>query len=281
MRYRSFVLGVLVLPSLAVMLCFNHCPAAAEPEKAPGIMVRPVYIELSLAPGETRVETIAIENDTDRPMPVAIEIVDFDMKGDEMQILPANTLDSSIAGWLSLPSRELILEPGELEEFPLSITRPEDDPPGCRWGFLVVETLEPLNEMGPAMIRVKARFLVTLVQFDPLVQDRSGAITGMDVRTENVGDGGSGKVIVSTKFANICEAVLKLQIRCEIRGSTGNCIANKKKSGVLAFPGRERVFSIEIPVKDLSPGEYVALTIIDYGGDNPVGGQWRFEIPEE
>jgi len=279
MSSRSLISKVLAPLFLAVILSVSY-RIAAEPETAPGIMVRPIYIELSLAPGETHVVMIEIQNDTERQMPVAIGIWDFDKEGNQTQILAAHTLDSSIASWLSFPAPELSVGPGELGEFPLSITRPEGDPPRGRWGYLVVEPLETLSEMGTG-IPVKVRFLVTLVQFDPAHQDRSGAITGMDVEVQSPGNGDDRTLLVSTKFANTCEAILKLEIRYEIRDSTGNSIVSKKKVGLLALPGRERVFSVEIPVEDLPSGEYMVLTIIDYGGDNPVGGQWPFEIPEE
>jgi len=276
---RSLTRTVLLLTVAGVVLSVAW-PLSAQPEKAPGFMVRPVYIELFLAPGETQVEMIEIENGTEKQMPVAIATLDFDKKGDHTQILDVNTLDSSIASWVSFPSPELILGPGELGEFPLSITRPEGDPPRCRWGYLVVEPLEPLGESG-AGIPLKVRFLVTIVQFDPLLQDRSAAITGMDAEVESLGNDAERRLLLSTRFANTCEAVLKLEIRCEIRDSTGSSVASKKMIDMLALPGRERVFSIEIPVENLPSGEYMALTIIDYGGDNPVGGQWPFEIPEE
>lgn len=246
-----------------------------------GFMVQPMQIEISLAPGETYREEIVVTNLSEKDVQIQITKNDFAMKQDgTLEILKPGTSSLSLAGWLSLPSEELVVKAGRTESISLSITRPEDSSPKAYWGYLFVQNIEPITTKGN--IGVKFRFAIRILQIDPILQQR-GIVTAMQVELKEAEEGNSRTAVVFTTLANTCLNILKADVHFEIRDMTGTTVATHELKDRVVLPEHERrrTFSAEFPADDWPPGQYIALAIIDYGGETLSGGQWPFEIPEE
>ena len=251
-----------------------------------GVRISPLIIEVSLNPGEIWTETITIENSTDEDLLVELVKADFDMlESGAMQFLEAGSSASSLTDWLSLPKGELVVKAGETKGVSLSISRPEDDSAACpRWGAIIIQvpglarTIKP--EQGPS-IAVNIRYAVPILQWEPMLAEKSGRLVNMDTQFVESQEGKLQAVVVSATFVNSCENILKVDVRFEVRNETGDTVATDEIKDRVVLPGHRRIFTTRFSVDDWPPGRYLALAILDYGGETLTGGQWPFGIPGE
>ena len=262
-----------------LILLATACLVSAE-SSVPSVMVKPVQIEISLVPGESYRTHLEIINDTSKDVSFEIMKMDLDQDGRSMTFLASNTLPSSIASWITTPLDFITVEAGGTAELPVVIMRPEEDPPAARWGCLMIESMEAITTTTEGM-GIKVRFAVGIFQIEPLFTEMAGRVADMQVTVEQEEAGEGGNVTILLAFANTCNNILKMDVHFEIRDETGAVIANRDQQGKLVLPEHTRSFSTSFPAGNWSPGEYLALAIIDYGGENRVGGQWGFEIPEK
>jgi len=150
----------------------------------------------------------------------------------------------------------------------------------ARWGCLMIESMEAITTTAAGM-GIKVRFAIGIFQTEPLFTEIAGRVSDMQVTVEQEEAGQGGNVTILLAFANTSNNILKADVHFEIRDETGAIIADRDQQGKVVLPERTRSFSTSFPAGNWSPGHYLALAIIDYGGENRVGGQWRFQIPEK
>jgi len=248
------------------------------------IRINPMRIDTSLAPGEARQEVIEIHNLSEEPLIVRLSIADFALsETGAVRILEAGTSSPSIAGWLTLREEELQVDAGETRSVTLSILRPADSPALARWGCLVVEGSEPTGGAQPEGIgiRLTMKYVVAILQNDPTNSQKGGRVTELNVELVNSAEGNSPAVLVSATFANATINILQADVRFDVRDMTGETVVFEETQSRVILPETRRTFKAEFPASEWLPGQYVALVIIDYGGELLTGGQWPFEIPEE
>lgn len=251
---------------------------------AQGITVKPMLIDISLAPGETHTEVIEIGNTAEEDLRVMISKADFTItEGGGIDLLEAGASPSSLADRFSLSTEELVVKAGEIGRVSLSFVFPEDAPAAPLWGCLIVETAEPIGTMGTGdtSIGVRVKFLVLIFQRDSRIVQKEGHVTAMKVEIIEPEEGDSRTVAVATTFNNTCLDILKTDILFEIRDMTGATIATDEIKDRRVLPGYKRSFTKRFPAEEWQSGQYIALAIIDYGGETLAGGQWGFEVPEE
>jgi len=103
----------------------------------------------------------------------------------------------------------------------------------------------------------------------------------MDVQLVDSQADGERTATVSTTLANTCQNMLRTDVRFEVRDAAGDVVATQEVKDRVVLPNHERIFTSKFISDDWPPGQYIALVIIDYGGETLSGGQWPFEIPEE
>lgn len=85
------------------------------------------------------------------------------------------------------------------------------------------------------------------------------------------------KPAVTFTFRNSGTATLRPEGVLEIRTLDGRTVQTYPVEAFSALPGHERQIPVRIE-KELTPGSYIAVPIIDYGGDFLAGFQQRFEV---
>ena len=269
------LLGLVMVGSIAVNL------------QGQGITINPIVIDLALAPGELHTAILEIGNLSDKD--VGIRIFAHDLSMDEtgsFVVLEPGTSSSSLTDWLSLPMEDLVVKGGETEHFSISIIRPEENASNqARWGCLVIETTDIIGtvESEGMSLGIKVRFVVGILQNDPaLLTEKKGSVTAMNVEVVESEEESARTVAVSATFANNCPNILKAHVSFEVRDMTGATIATDEiLGGRTVLPGYRKPFTVWFAADTWIPGQYIALAIIDYGGETLAGGQWGFEIPEE
>jgi len=252
--------------------------------QAQGIRVNPMCIDVSLAPGEARREMIELHNLSEEPLLMRLSIADFALnERGALQILEAGTSTSSLASWLTLSEEELRVEAGETRSVTVSILRPTDSSTLARWGCLIVEGGAPIAGMETEGIGVSItmKYVVAILQRDPTINQKDGRVTALNAQLVDSAEGASRAVLVSATFTNASINILKADVRFDVRDMTGDTVAYMEIRDRVVLPEGKRTFTAEFPTNEWLPGQYVALVIIDYGGESLTGGQWPFEIPEE
>jgi len=91
----------------------------------------------------------------------------------------------------------------------------------------------------------------------------------------------SNPLRVKVEFQNTGTAFLQAEGRVEIRNEAGDIIDQIEIESSSLLPEANRLWELTYEGKELLPGKYLALGIIDFGGDYLVAGQRSFEIGED
>jgi len=287
---------IVIIALLAVVIISGYT-------KAQGITVSPMRVEVSLAAGESTTKAIEIINLAQEKRTVRITKVDFDIRANgTVSVWESNTTSDSLAKWFELPMEEIVLEAGEKKRIVLTISRPKDSPSLPHWGALLLTTSRPIGpqsrEEGSSM-SLQLSFIVGILQNPPTLTAKEGHVTSVDVEvtlnakredpepqsgnseSEKLEHAQSSYVSISVTFVNVCNAILKTDVRLEVRNQEGEVIVEQLTRDKVMLPAHERTFTANFIIDNWEPGQYLALAIVDYGGETLTGGQWPFEIVEE
>lgn len=78
-------------------------------------------------------------------------------------------------------------------------------------------------------------------------------------------------------FANTGTAHLKVKATLEVRDLQARLLLTVEGAELPMVPSSARYLSLKVP--DLPPGEYVAVVLLDYGGDEIAAAQVEFRVP--
>lgn len=106
------------------------------------IRVSPFILNLDLKANTIETHVITIENLTDIPLPIRINPGFFDAYDETgAYIFPEKEPERSLARWLSIDNRELVLDPRSKETVTLTITTPTKLENGGYYGMLFIEPI--------------------------------------------------------------------------------------------------------------------------------------------
>jgi PKD repeat protein len=231
-----------------------------------------IEFHLELLPGEEGRFSFLVRNDEPKTTRVKVYLSDWDRDiYGELRFHPPNTLPRSCADWISVFPTQFELKAHEIQEVRFTISVP-GGVKGTYWAMIFVESSPQLIEReGVAMIAVP-RFGVKVYQTPPGTATKAGRITNMKRL-------GLNPLSFMIEFENTGNTHLTLQGRIEIRDEMGEAVETIDLGQIPVLPGaRRRIIGAAANPTKLPPGQYIALGIIDFGGDFLVGGQLNFEI---
>jgi len=255
---------------MGFFICGLLSPGAAD------IAVGPLTLVIDVAPGEVGSGYFRVVNDGEAPEEVTVSLGDWflDPRGNTQFAAPGS-LERSLAPWLEVTPVTFKLEPGQAQRVDFTIAVPSGVS-GDHWALLFVEGSEviPIAETtGELQTRVgaKVRYGVKLIQRDPGAA-KAGRITAMELLSTE-------PLKIRVAFANTGDAILwNVTGRMEIRDDTGATVRTLEIEEFTVLPGGERELVLEDGGERLAAGDYIALAIIDFGGDYLVGHQIQFKI---
>lgn len=254
-------------------------------------------LDMVISPGEIGKDTLLITNNGDSTQYVAIEVVDWVPTGPSMQeYLPPGTLDRSLSGWLNFWPSELNLQPGEAVQVQVEATAPSTAE-GAYWGMLFVKLLPTPSPTGTGETPAQVGLNVVLgiaIYAETGSGEAQGRIVGFSCEPLH-----SGKQMMFTlKFEDTGITRLRPTGTIQIHDEEGNFVrelllpqftslpdTTQRLQVALTFvpserPGVENPEPVE-PEPPLPAGTYLAIAVIDYGGDALVAAQLPFVIQEE
>lgn len=170
----SKIYKTIIFLLLTVFMIYVRHPAFAQDKEFSSKMIRvsPVILSLTLSPGRTYHYEIKVENLLSSPLPVRLNLENFDTADEEggYSFHPKTT--SPFLSWITLGREDLIIPAKESRTIPLTITIPSQIPLGGYYGLIFVQPIFPKNA-GVAEIASKVGVLLlgNIGVPDPSVQN--------------------------------------------------------------------------------------------------------------
>jgi len=254
-------------------------------------------LDMVISPGEIGKDSLLITNNGDSVQYIAIEVADWVPTGPSMQeYLPPGTLDRSLSAWLNFWPSELALEPGEAVQVQVELTAPPTAE-GAYWGMLFVKLLPAPSATGTGATQAHVGLSV-LLGVAVYAETDGGELQGRVVGFSCEPLDSEKQMMFTLEFEDTGITRLQPTGTIQIRDEEGDIVrelplpvftslpdTTQRLQVALTFipseqPGVENPEPVE-PEPPLPPGTYLAIAIIDYGGDALVAAQLPFEIQEE
>jgi len=245
------------------------------------IRVSSLVIDLEIPSGTSYTHSFIVSNFGTAPESITISLVDWNRKSNgEHRYFEAGTLPHSLVDWIEFSPIRFALKGGESQQVQFSIAVPKKEE-GTHWTMLMVEgTPEVITtgKEGKSLFSVIARvaYGIKIYQTDPATAQRKGKITNLDITTFNKSRESQTKVKI--EFENTGNTHLEPEGQVEIRDENGETVATVDIKRFPILPGAKRILEIPLKEKNLQPSRYVALAVLDFGGNYVVAGQRVFDI---
>lgn len=228
--------------------------------------------ELALRPGDPaqRTGVVSVRNEGAAGVQANIRIEDWDRAEDGTnRWFPRGTLAGSCGAALDVFPRQLRLEPGAAQSVRVLLSPGAPSDREC-WGAVVFETVQPRAVAGREVAYVVRTAVKVYV--GPPGLAREGEVSELRVLP---GDSAATGAMLDLAFDNVGARHLEAHGRVEFRRPDNSVAARVELPELYVLPGARR--RVTAPVPPLAPGRYVALAIVDYGGDEVAAGEIAYD----
>ena len=268
--------GPLTTLTAAAFLLFLFVAPGALVAQPLRFGISPGDLELVPAPGGTASATLLVMNHSAQRVRFQVQIQDIFLRpGGEMDVLPAGTLEWSVAKMARVTPAEFELEAGQAMPVRVSVTVPPDAR-GGRYGAVVVSP-SPILQAGGVrgtisivVPKLAARLLVP-VKGTEVVR---GAITSMLAAPRPGSRGADVKVV----FRNSGNVHVRTTGELTILNADGRQLARLPIPEALVLPSSVREFRLTWEAGALDPGVYTVRAMMDYGAEVLVAGELTFTV---
>ncbi len=254
-------------------------------------------LELIVLPGQTTRDAFTITNNSERSQYFEIEAVDWVPIGPSKQNYVApGSLERSIFAWLDFWPPEAAIKPGENIQIQVELTAPSSAR-GSYWGMLFVKLLPSPSAAATGEIQAQVGMNVILgvaIYAETGDGEPQGRIVGFSCEPHD----SDRQMLFALEFEDTGITRLRPTGTIQIRDEEGDIARELTLPQFTSLP--DTVQRLQVPLtrvpserpgvespepveleSPLPPGMYLAIAIIDYGGDALVAAQLPFEIEGE
>ncbi len=270
---KSIFLSLLFIAVALFVFFVNTSTAMAQSNGA--LTIIPPKFELFSNPGETSTQVIRIRNESTAPATYTMIVEDFTTAGEEGQvILEEGESDTSysLAKWIELSTKDIILQPNEEKNVAFVVNTPIDAEPGGHYASILFKTGGTEDVKGGASVTNRIGSLVLL------------RVSG------NVTEDAEIETFSAPKFLNTGPVPILLRLK-----NNGNAHIIPKGTIVITNTFGKKVDEIPLTGKNVLPGatrkmetlweknkllgNYTATLIATYGQQNkPLTGVVKFTV---
>ncbi len=248
------------------------------------IGVTPLSCDIEVLPGQkSSVYSFEViyeeESPEDNPVKMSVFLADWDQDIDgNLKIAPAGTLPRSFASRIDFSPSDFLLNPGQGQKVNFTVNLPPEEK-GPHWAMFLVRSDKyvtsevDIEEKKKLVVKASVFYGVKLRQIDPSTARREGKVVRAEVISSEESDPFLKVVAV---FENTGTTFLKVGGRIEFRDEKGETVDTIQVQNFSVLPGAKRKIESNCK-KELPLGEYIALVILDFGGDYLVAGQVNFK----
>ncbi len=261
-----------IIPAL-VALCIGLAPAALG-QGAVG--VQPNAVILEVAPGGSVTQELRIDNPGSNPLGLTIYPGDWQLDGsDQINYYPAETLERSAAGWLTLSATDLSLASRANTTLTYTVQVPDSATAGTYWAAVFIEGVDPATEGSQALAAFRLRTAHTFYINVPPIQ-HAGSILGIFGTPPQTPE---QPYRMQLSYMNEGNTVQILNGQIDIRTVTGELVDTVPVEREVALPGLVKSLNIAL-YGPLPASEYLALAVLNYGDfTRDVAAELVFEVP--
>lgn len=248
------------------------------------IGISTLSVDVNLPPGGSFTGGFEVINNSDQAREFTVELKDYDRNIEGgLILLNPGTHPRSLAKFLTFAPAKFALPPKQKQLITFKIEIPSSEK-GPHWAALAITSPAPSSGAQPppppgqqpsipVTIGTAEQFIVKIRHTDPTNALNRGRITNVQAllpeRDKPL------RILVEYENTGTTFQIAKTQLR--IVNSKGEVVVQKRAEDMALLPGGKQ--RLEIPVTERLPsGTYLALVIIDFGGDFLVAGQVRFQI---
>ena len=248
--------------------------ALATPTRAQ-LTVSPA--ELVLIPGTTPAASFTVENDTRAPVQATLYMNDWDRNDDgENAFFPTGTVVGSCGDRVKVFPQTLRIEAGARQS--VRLTSEGGTYPSPCWTIVFVET-GARPGTGQSRVVYVTRIGVKVYVL-PSGLGRDAEVSGFALEKRHQTSGGEAVDTTQDEFAlrvhNTGGLPVHFEGRIEIRDLGDNLVRTVKIDDFPVLPGAARRVGIALPT--LPQGQYVALAMLSYGGEDDLAAQLSLVI---
>ena len=249
---------LLVAIAVALGIPAMTMPASAQISASPAM----VWFDAAEAAGSS---SVLVRNEGQQPRQVRVYTSDFEQSASgENHFEPSGTLPGSCGERLSVTPDIAVLAPGESRNLRVELS---DAAEPC-WAVVFIQT----SDLHPASgITVAQRVGVKVFAGSSAAGGLDGEITTVEV--DPTADG----LAVSFDFRNGSTTALRPFGSVELRTLAGEAVADAAIEPFSVLPGRTRRIQALVPAS-LPAGRYVAVPVVDFGGEYLAGGQATLRV---
>ncbi len=235
-----------------------------------------IEFDLSLPPGARETFSFHVFNDEAEETTVSLSLADWDRTLDgENRFFEPGTNARSASDWITFAPNQFTLAPDETAEVRFTLNVPPDVR-GTHWAALLVEgSPREVDTQGGTTILVRRRFAVKILQTPPDTGAQDIRLLGLDVA-------GLNPLTVHLRVRNAgTRNLAAVKGRLELRDQTGT-LESVPIEDFPMLPGAERrvtVASKRFRNEPFPAGRFLVLAILDFGGDDLLGGQLNLNVP--
>jgi len=243
---------------------------------ANSVAVSPSTVELTATPGTPFQVQLEVYGAPDQNLRAKAYLYDyeFDLQGQVVLYKSGGVLPRSAAPWVTVNPGDFLIPAGEKSIITINGVVPEGTPGGDYWSMFFVEIFPFSRLQTTGMVvsgRVGGSFTITV----PGSNGPKGKITALDVKCSP----GLQKKKISGKinFLNEGDVIVRPSGRVEIRSMDNQVLEEILIPPVKIHPKFTREIAFEEEI-NLADGSYVALAILDYGGEKLAGYPSVFRV---
>jgi P pilus assembly chaperone PapD len=231
--------------------------------------VDPLEVTLVTA-GTSRVAgSFSLTNTTDAPVQATITRQDWDrIENGDNRFLPAGSSGTSCGEMLTASPLSIRIEPHTSRVIRLGAQNAATLSKECRDIFFVEEILQRSAVKGNSLQYIFRTGVKVYVGPPSLAKD--GAVENMAVQDS------ASKHQIAIRFHNTGSSHLLAKGRLEFRRLDNTLAQEVPIAEFPTLPGAVRKVLVDVPA-GLTPGDYVVLALIDFGGPELVAGQIDFQ----
>jgi hypothetical protein len=229
--------------------------------------VSPVIVTLPRHAGDQPVSgLISVRNESEEPQEFLISAVDFNQSIDgDHAYAPTGTLPGTCGQSVALTPGALSVDAGDVKNVRIEI--PGGPPDRSCWFMVFVES-PATSEAG---VVINQRIGVKVFGIG------TSAMPGGEIRSAALDDA-DGSRAVSFEFENPGKAPVWPSGSLEVRDYNGALVAETPVRAFTVLPQSSRRVVVQLP-GDLEGGRYLAVPMLDFGGEYLAGTQLLFRVP--
>ncbi|WP_457629866.1 P pilus assembly protein, chaperone PapD [Oceanithermus sp.] len=241
-----------------------------------GVGVSPPRVVLEAQPGETVQGVVVVDHPgSDAPMQVDVSLSDVIVQPNgEPAYLDPGSVPQSAALWISVAPPSFTLAPKETREIRYSVHIPPGCASGTHWAVIFFDS-GPVQKSQTKGVGVKMRVRVGHVVYVNVGRiTQKGAIRGVRYQPPT----SRNPPEIRVRFRNTGNGLMRLNGYVELRDAAGETVGRAVISNAASLPGYEYEISGQLEQAPAS-GEYLALIMLDYGGDEALIGEGKVRVP--